>query len=235
MEGNGIVNPSSNSIGAEVVAQRVALLRPNYKQMEYMFAVSRYFWWYDGGICKRRRHLCSMFAAEAVPLIKLAQLDGEYRCLDAIQARIRANDRMLILRRTSMIAKQTQFARFVEIVRGHSACISVCSQVFARIETEAGEPSRGTSLSAVVGTPMRLGSIFDNLQPVSSREFGDSLEIHGSTVKVHGDDRPRASGNHLFRGVNVEVEGGCIHVSKDRLGPNVADRLRRRKEGICRH
>src|SRR5205807_7265933 len=88
MEGNGIVNPCSNSISAEVVAQRVALLRPNYKQMEYMFSVSRYFWWYDGGLCKRRRHLCSMFAAEAVPLIKLAQLDGEYRCLDAIQAAI---------------------------------------------------------------------------------------------------------------------------------------------------
>src|SRR6266853_6927100 len=122
-----------------------------------------------------------MFAAEAVPLIKLTQLDGEYGCLDAIQAGIRSNDRMLILRRTSMIAKQPQFARFVEIVRGHSACISVRSQVFARIETEAGEPSRGPNLGAVVRTSMSLGSIFDNLQPVSSREFDDLLEIHGST------------------------------------------------------
>src|SRR6267378_7924364 len=129
-----------------------------------------------------------MFAAEAVPLIKLAQLDGEYRCLDAIQARIRANDRMLILRRTSMIAKQTQFARFVEIVRGHSACISVRSQVFARIETEAGEPSGGANLGAVVRTSMSLGSIFDNPQAVGGREFGDLSEIHRSTVKVHRDD-----------------------------------------------
>src|SRR2546429_8864976 len=120
MEGNGIVNPSSNSIGAEVVAQRVALLRPNYKQMEYMFAVSRYFWWYDGGLCKRRRHLCSMFAAEAVPLIKLAQLDGEYRCLDAVQAGIRPKDRILIHRPTSQIPKQTEFSPFVVIVCGHS-------------------------------------------------------------------------------------------------------------------
>src|SRR3981189_838236 len=176
-----------------------------------------------------------MFAAEAVPLIKLAQLDGEYCCLDAIQAGIRANDRMFILRRTSMIAKQTQFARFVEIVRGHSACISVRSQVFARIETEAGEPSRGTNLSAVIGTPMSLSSIFDDLQPVSSREFGGPPEIHGSTVEVHGDDRPRARGNHLFCRVNVEVEGGSSDVSKDGLGPHVADRFRCRKEGICRH
>src|ERR1700688_3352356 len=53
MQGDGIVNPCSNSIGTEVVAQRVALLRPNHKQMEYVFAASRYFWCYDGRICKR--------------------------------------------------------------------------------------------------------------------------------------------------------------------------------------
>src|SRR6266853_2537989 len=176
-----------------------------------------------------------MFAAEAVPLIKLAQLDGEYRCLDAIQAGIHANDRMLILRRTSMIAKQTQFARFVEIVRGHSACISVRSQVFARIETEAGDPSRSSNLGAVVGTPMSLSSIFDDLQPISTREFGDLPEIHGSTVEVHRDDCPRTRGNHLFCRVNVEVEGGRIHIGKDRLGSYVADRFRRRKESICRY
>src|ERR1700682_6524115 len=101
----------------------------------------------------------------------MAQLDGKYRCLDAVQAGIRPTDRILILRRTSMIAKQTQFARLVGIVRGHSARISVRSQVFARIETEAGQPSRGPNLGAVVRASMSLGSIFDNPQPVSSREF----------------------------------------------------------------
>src|SRR5467141_249608 len=128
---------------------------------------------------------------------------------------------MLILRRTSMIAKQTQFARFVEIVRGHRACISVRSQVFARIETEAGEPSRGTNLSPVVGTPMSLSSIFDDLQPVSSCEFGDPPEIHGSTVQVHGDNRPRARGNHSFCRVNVEMERGRIHIGKTGLAPTL--------------
>src|SRR4029077_10040260 len=104
----------------------------------------------------------------------MAQLDRKYRCLETIQSCIRPNHRMLILRRTSVIAKQTQFARVIGIVRGHRACISVRSQVFASIDTEADEPSRVSNLGAVVHAAMSLGSIFDNPQAVSSREFGDS-------------------------------------------------------------
>src|SRR5258708_5681829 len=47
MQGNRIVNPGSNSIDTEVVAQRVALRCPNHKKMEHMFATGRYFWWHD--------------------------------------------------------------------------------------------------------------------------------------------------------------------------------------------
>ena len=80
---------------------------------------------------------------------------------------------------------------------------------------------------------MSLGSILNNPQAVSSREFGDLSEIHRSTVEMHRDDRPRARGNHRFCRAKVEVEGGRIHVSKDRPGSHVADRFRRSKESIC--
>src|SRR4029077_11931792 len=98
---------------------------------------------------------------------------------------------------------------------------------------EAGEPSGGTDVDAVVRASMSLGGIFDNPQAVSICEFDDLPEIHRSTVKVHRDDRPRARGNHPFRRVNVEMEGDRIHVSEDRTGSHIVYRFCRGKKSIC--
>ena len=82
-----------------------------------------------------------MFAAELVPVIQIGQLDGQDRGLNAVQAGIRPDHGMAVFRGTTMIPKQAQFACLLGIVCGHSACISIGTQVFARIETEACKPA----------------------------------------------------------------------------------------------
>src|SRR6266850_1110073 len=173
-----------------------------------------------------------MPAAELVPMIKMAQLDGKYRCLDTVHPGIGANHRMPILRRTSMIAKQAQFVGFAGIVSCHSARVTIGPQVLAGIETEASQAARSPDFFAIARASVSLGSIFNNPQAVRGRKFSDLPEIHCSPIKVHGDDRPCARRDHPFCGMKVEVEGGRIHVGKYWLGTHIADRLRRSEKRV---
>lgn len=44
---NRVMDAGSNSIIRKVVTEFISLRRPDYKQMEYMFAAGRYCWWGD--------------------------------------------------------------------------------------------------------------------------------------------------------------------------------------------
>ena len=80
---------------------------------------------------------------------------------------------------------------------------------------------------------MRLGSIFDDLQPVSGCEFSYLPQIHCPTVEVDGNDRPGLRRKHSLGRGNIEVKGARIDITENRLGAHVADCLRGREERVC--
>src|ERR1700682_4980505 len=98
-----------------------------------------------------------------------------------------------------MIAQHAQRFRQLCIVGETDTRLSIRSQVFAAIETEAGNVAETAHALALVGGSVRLGSIFDDAQTVSMSEIHDGLHLCRVAIQVDGNDGARMLAQYAFQ------------------------------------
>src|SRR5437667_172866 len=83
--------------------------------------------------------------------------------------------------------------------------------------------------------PARAGArrVLDDAQPVAMRDADDRREIARHADLVHAENRAGSAGDGRCNQRRIDVERAGIDVDEHRYRAAVADRIRRRDEGVA--
>src|SRR6266851_2124676 len=92
---------------------------------------------------------------------------------------------------------------------------AICSQIFTVIQAEAGDVPETARALALVDGSMRLGSVFDDAQPMLMREIHDRLHLRRVAVQMDGNDGARALAQSAIQLSPVHCVGIRLDIDKN--------------------
>ena len=108
--------------------------------------------------------------------------------MHSIHARVPAFQHMGVLLRLAVVGDDPRFLGDVGAIGHHGPCITICTQVFPWVKTEAGTVAKGADLLAIHFGAMGLSAIFQNEEVVPLCNVHDHRHVGGTTVQVHRND-----------------------------------------------
>src|ERR1035437_6117124 len=183
---------------------------------------------------KERMIALSHGAAELIPAVDVAGLDGEDDALETVHARVPAHLVVVVAAAHSVLAQHAgALGQFVGIGGDHPR-VARGAEVLGGIEAKGRGIAQGAGLHPLIICTPGLGGVFDEFEIA---DFGDVVEgspVGALAIEVDGEDR--ANGCALrtieegFDGSRAEVEGGGVDVGKQRSGPGAENGARRGEE-----
>src|SRR5215472_6138325 len=170
MQGDRIVNPSSDTYCAKMRLQCLALCHANHIQMVDALRPCGFLRNDDLAAYVGKKLMIAMgqIPARIVPFRQMSQFYREPSRLNGIEPPVVTLDVVVILSRLPMISDHLHPFRQGFVICRDCPALTTGSKVFARIKTEcrrkahrAGFPP-GTSIAREIFSPMSLASVFDD-------------------------------------------------------------------------
>ena len=160
--------------------------------------------------------------AAAVVTIQGLQLLAQEGRLQLVHAGIEACQLVDILSFRPVVAQHAHPPGQRIVVGRHRAGVAQCTQVLARVETEAGGMSQAAAALSMVGGAVCLCRVFQHRQAVPFGNGHDRRHVHGAAVQMHhrnGAGAGRDGGSQRIR-IQTGVIRSGLH--RHRCGSRVA-------------
>ena len=158
----------------------------------------------------------------AVVTIQRLQLLAQEGCLQLVHAGIEARQLVDILSLRPVVAQHAHPPGQHIVVGRHRAGVAQCTQVLARVETEAGGMSQAAAALPIMGGTMCLCRVFQHRQTVPFGNGQDRIHVHGAAVQMHHRNGPGAGRDG--RSQRLRIQTGVIRsgLHRHRRGSRVA-------------
>ena len=113
------------------------------------------------------------------------------------------------------------------VVRYERPSITICAEVFSRIEREGAGITPRADHAAILGRAMCLRAVLDDPQAVLLGEGHDRGHVRRLAVKVHRDDAHGARREFRFKERGIDGERVRIGVAKHHAAAGLCDCFRR--------
>jgi hypothetical protein len=202
----------------------IATIGPDHKQVPGMFGAGIRFGQDEIGVGQQTQILLGDPPARAEPRIKPSQLDPENRRLNLIQTAVDPLDLGQAASIETVKTKASHARGQLRIVGDAEAPVAKRAEVLGRIEGEAPDRAERAHVTPGDARAMGLGAVLDDRQPVASGDRLNRLDVGGTAVQVHRQDRSRARAETGFDLGGVDQHGAMVDIDQSRSGAHFPDR-----------
>ena len=160
--------------------------------------------------------------AAAVVTIQRLQLLAQEGRLQLVHAGIEARQLVDILPFRPVVAQHAHPPGQRIVVGRHRAGVAQCTQVLARVETEAGGMSQAAAAPSMVGGAVRLCCVFQHRQAVPFGNGHDRIHVHGTAVQMHHRNGPGTGRDGRSQRIRIQAAVIRSGLHRYRRGPRVA-------------
>src|SRR6202045_2268553 len=155
------------------------------------------------------------------PLLEMSELYSQDCSLKPFHPVIESPQYMMIFTVLPPVAQHANGAREFGVARGYGSAFAIGSQIFTGIKTETGHVSDAADRTAFILCSVRLRGIFDNNQPMSTRDFHDRIHVGGLAIQMHREDRLRAGADRRLDCRWIQRERTWIDIHQNGTRSNV--------------
>lgn len=234
MERDGVIEFAADSGPDQVFAQFIPARASDRVLVEDVTAVGvhvRRLDLIDSGLGKEGVIAGGICDSPVDPLIEVFEFDAEDGGLECIEARVDADDLVVVLGLHAVDAEDAKFRSQGVVFGRHQTAVAGASEVFGRKEAEAADRTHGSgAASAVIGAD-GLGGILDDGQVVASGDLENLVHACALPVDMNWHDGAGARGDGGFDPTDIDIEVIGIDIDINGSGAEARDGAGRSEEG----
>ena len=142
---------------------------------------------------------------------------------------------MVILIIRSVIPESPDLIGQFFIIGHNCSCVAQSSQILSGIKAESGGVSERSGLLSLIGSPVCLRAVFNDLEPVLLSDSHDRVHVAGLSVKVDRHNSLSLFSYRSFDERGIDIESPDIRFNKYRRRAHICHCQSSSDVGIGRH